>query len=430
MPYLIFLVTLFLSLHASPNEPTLTKIITPSSEVAGFDVDIDGKYSAIGSSGKVYIYKHSSSLGWELSSTIQPPIESESFGIQVAIEGNILVVADSYFGENGQGKIYIYQLDNTNWQVKYELEGSVEDDAELGYRIVINNGVIAASTEFGGGIYILRENQNPEDNQIYSIQKYVLPEIFSNEERGQFGAHIALKDNFLAAGAKPYLISVNEGPETQSHLGSCFIIDIENTENLQKISTTDPMINGFCGSIALTENHLITSSLDWFGVNQQIKLLSYKKDISGNWIKSDELVLPCNNDCDIADIDVSNNIIAATRFGVSSNLEDETIIEESYVQLFSINSSGRIQHLPSLPHKIYSDDVDSYFGWSISNNGNHVILGAPASTNGIISDKPQGAFYYFKIPMVGFSVPAMGSIGLLALGLSMLGLGAVRIKRK
>ena len=204
----------------------------------------------------------------------------------------------------------------------------------------------------------------------------------------------------------------------------------ENTENLQKISTTDPMINGFCGSIALTENLLITSSLDWFGVNQQIKLLSYKKDISGNWIKSDELVLPCDNDCDIADIDVSNNIIAATRFGVSSNLDDETIIEESYVQLFSINPSGRIQHLPSLPHKIYSDDVDSYFGWSISNNGNHVILGAPASTNGIISDKPQGAFYYFKIPMVGFSVPAMGGIGLLALGLSMLGLGAVRLRRK
>ena len=250
------------------------------------------------------------------------------------------------------------------------------------------------------------------------------------KRESRFGAHIALKDNFLAASAKPYLFSVNEGPYTQSHLGSCFIIDIENTENLQKISTTDPMINGFCGSIALTENHLITSSLDWFGVNQQIKLLSYKKDISGNWIKSDELVLPCNNDCDIADIDVSNNIIAATRFGVSSNLDDETIIEESYVQLFSINSSGRIQHLPSLPHKIYSDDVDSYFGWSISNNGNHVILGAPASTNGIISDKPQGAFYYFKIPMVGFSVPAMGSIGLLALGLSMLGLGAVRIKRK
>ena len=429
MPYLIFLVTLFLSLHASPNEPALTKIITPSSEVAGFDVDIDGEYSAIGSSGKVYIYKHSSSLGWELSSTIQPPIESESFGIQVAIEGNILVVADSYFGENGQGKIYIYQLDNTTWQVKYELEGLAQEDEELGYRIAINNGVIAAST-YGGSIYILRGKTNSVDNQIYSIQKYELPETFSNEERKRFGAQITLNDNFLAVSAKPNLSSVDGGPWTQSHLGSCFIIDIENTENLQKISTTDPMINGFCGSIALTENHLITSSLDWFGVNQQIKLLSYKKDISGNWIKSDELVLPCNNDCDIADIDVSNNIIAATRFGVSSNLDDETIIEESYVQLFSINPSGRIQHLPSLPHKIYSDDVDSYFGWSISNNGNHVILGAPASTNGIISDKPQGAFYYFKIPMVGFSVPAMGGIGLLALGLSMLGLGAVRIKRK
>ena len=63
----------------------------------------------------------------------------------------------------------------------------------LGIESVINNGVIAASTEFGGGIYILRENKNPEDNQIYSIQKYELPETFSNEEREQIWSSYRLK---------------------------------------------------------------------------------------------------------------------------------------------------------------------------------------------------------------------------------------------
>lgn len=428
MPYYLLVITFFFTLSAYSNEPTLSKIITPSSEVAGFDIDIDGEYSAIGSSGKVYIYKYSSSLGWELSSTIQPPIESESFGIQVAMEGEMLVVSDSYFGESSQGKIYIYQLNDDTWEVTYELEGSPQNDAELGYRIAINNGVIVASTEFGGATYILRENMNPEDNQIYSFTKYLLPDTFTNEERQQIGSHIALNNHSIAFSSKPYISSTNGSAYTQSHLGSCFVIDIQNTENLQKITTTDPMINGFCGSIALTDNYLITSSLDWFGINQQIKLLSYKKAVSGGWIVSDELVLPCDNDCDIADINVSNNIIAATRFGVSNALADEIIIEKSYVQLFSINTSGQIKHLPSLPLKIYSDDVDAYFGWSISNDGNNVVIGAPLSTNGIVSHKPQGAFYFFEIPMLGVSVPAIGGVGLIALGLSMLGLGAYRNK--
>ena len=54
--------------------------------------------------------------------------------------------------------------------------------------------------------YIFSEKiQNPEDNQIYSIQKYELPETFSNEEREQIWSSYRLKDNFLAASAKPYL---------------------------------------------------------------------------------------------------------------------------------------------------------------------------------------------------------------------------------
>ena len=430
MPYLIFLVTLFLSLHASPNEPTLTKIITPSSEVAGFDVDIDGEYSAIGSTGKVYIYKYDGVSGWTQFSTISPTVDSQFFGMEVALEGNILVTSDHWFGSDSRGKVYVYELQaGDTWELVYTLEGESDgwNDLELGYSVEINNGVIVAGSNpysgYSGEVYIIKKTGNDGSSSAYEYKKYTLPNTFSIEERHAFGQRLSLVGNTLAVTSSPVLQD-----DVQTHLGSCFIINIDNTDELHQITTTDPEVNGFCGNLALTKDFLITTSLDWFNINDNIKLFSYKKLSSGAWSIVDEFILPCDNDCGVIDLAVSNNILAITRFGIT-RFEDDAIIDESYIQLFSVDNSGEIEYLSSIPQKLSSNENNDYFGYSISHDGINYLVGAPASTNDMVSDNPQGAFYYFKIPMVGFSVTAMGGIGLLALGLSMLGLGAVRMRK-
>ena len=75
-----------------------------------------------------------------------------------------------------------------------------------------------------------------------------------------------------------------------------------------------------------------------------------------------------------------------------------------------------------------SDGAQSdYFGYSISIDGDTAVIGAYWG-DGISTD--SGSAYIFPLSQPHLNVPAMGGIGLLALGLSMLGLGVVRLSKK
>ena len=79
--------------------------------------------------------------------------------------------------------------------------------------------------------------------------------------------------------------------------------------------------------------------------------------------------------------------------------------------------------------KLTASDSSSedYFGNSVSIDGDTAVIGAYWG-DGISTD--SGSAYIFPLSQPHLNVPAMGGIGLLALGLSMLGLGVVRLSKK
>ena len=73
---------------------------------------------------------------------------------------------------------------------------------------------------------------------------------------------------------------------------------------------------------------------------------------------------------------------------------------------------------------------DDYFGQSISIENDTILIGAPYAD--YESNSNSGSSYFYTLPQIDIieeQVPAMGGIGFLALALSMLGLGAVRLRK-
>ena len=107
------------------------------------------------------------------------------------------------------------------------------------------------------------------------------------------------------------------------------------------------------------------------------------------------------------------------------DMSSETPDTETYIFVKEIDIWEQKQ-------KLIANDgsQDDYFGQSISIENGTILIGAPYADDDSNSD--SGSSYFYTIPQIDIveeQVPAMSGIGLLALGLSMLGLGAVRLRK-
>ena len=128
------------------------------------------------------------------------------------------------------------------------------------------------------------------------------------------------------------------------------------------------------------------------------------------------------------------------RFGYSVSIDGDTAVIGAYGDYDNGFTSGsayvyvRSNGVWIEQQKLTASDGEEndYFGFGVSIDGDTAVIGA---YEGDDNGDESGSAYIF--PLSSYlntseliNVPAMGGIGLLALGLSMLGLGAVRLRKK
>lgn len=106
--------------------------------------------------GAVYVYRHTAA-GWRFEGRLFAPHPSgySRFGISVAIDGDVLLVADARYSGSDRSRVYAYQRTNGHWRFKQMLTpaGDVAARRGLGTSMAVsgNAAVLGAPSAKVGG---------------------------------------------------------------------------------------------------------------------------------------------------------------------------------------------------------------------------------------------------------------------------------------
>ena len=295
----------------------------------GSSIALSGKYLVIGAdkseyltpSGVVYIYEEKNGE-WEFLQTIIPPNpeQDDFFGAEVAIDGSVIVVSRrDYVSNNGQGSVFIYELDGNMFTFKQKLNGSEINDWDVfGDRIAVNGDYIVASSglesqyertseegDLTGGAYVFKKDSTGNWSEIH----HLLPP--GKSVGGMFGDGLFLGDSIMFIGAPKDGLDIDDNTYL-IEVGSVYQYSLSEEGSWEFISKiTSPSRNAnanFGSSISFAENRLVVSApkdLNLNGINtgriysfintsSQWNFFSHteakgsnESDLFGNTIKSD-----------------------------------------------------------------------------------------------------------------------------------------------
>ncbi len=132
----------------------------------GESVAINGDTALIGASGedKAYVYREDSS-GWSLEQTLSTT-GTTSFGSSVAIDGDVAVIGDYNNGDMQEGAAYVFTRSGTTWSVAAKLVASSRSTSDgFGVQVAIDGDTIVVGADLddteatnAGAVYIFEKS--------------------------------------------------------------------------------------------------------------------------------------------------------------------------------------------------------------------------------------------------------------------------------
>lgn len=187
----------------------------------GWSVDLDGDVAIVGAPkrddcgkgvncniGAAYVFRHTAPGVWTLEQTLiaSDPQAGDSFGFDVAIEGDVAAISAPFDDDNGStsGSVYVFRRDGGGvWQ---EIDKVISSDGQasdfFGQSLAIGGGtlVIGASGESSAGgssgaVYVFEESA---PNDWTEVDKLVANDAFQGD---QFGFDVDIDGDAIVVGA-------------------------------------------------------------------------------------------------------------------------------------------------------------------------------------------------------------------------------------
>tara|TARA_A100001015_G_scaffold293864_1_gene370967 strand:+ start:387 stop:1664 length:1278 start_codon:yes stop_codon:yes gene_type:complete len=391
---------------------TADNVIT--NNVFGWDTALDGNTAVIGApkfdEGSIHVFERIDNIWTHIESISSPDWpQNDSFGKSVSIEGDTIAVGAPGLGN---GSVYIFEKNNTNWVFKQKLSSS--DGApfdNFGNAISINDDTLVIGAYFdddngfsSGSAYIFERL-----NGVWEEQQKLLPK--SGYYNNHFGRSLSLDNDYLIIGSPGYLAGA----------GAAYIFKKNNNiwEETDRLTPSSAVQYAYFGTTVDIENEI---SIVGAWADNSAFIFSNENNI---WIEKQKIVADdaVANDSFGSHVSIESDIIVV---GASRNSNNNIKTGSAYIFAKESNIWEQKQ-------KLITNDgsQDDYFGQSISIENGTILIGAPYADDESNSD--SGSSYFYTIPQIDIieeQIPAMSGIGLLALGLSMLGLGAVRLRKK
>jgi hypothetical protein len=203
-----------------PSPKVLQVTTLASNSYFGSSIAVSGNTAIIGASqatsgdgtphgGVIYYYSFSTTTGWTLQQTIQPPAASNmgQFGIQIAVSGSVMAVAT--FISSFQGGVYVYTLSGNVWSVTGSVLTAPDGGSGDGFGA---NGALAVS---GTTVFVGASSLNAAYVFNQSGGTWADPpsqELTSGDSTAQaFGGSLAVSGNTLIVGAFNSTGSLGQG---------------------------------------------------------------------------------------------------------------------------------------------------------------------------------------------------------------------------
>ena len=424
------------TLGTDPNDPTspLENKLTASDGAAddwfGYSVSIDGDTAIIGAifdrdngdfSGSAYVFVRINGVWSEQQKLTASDGEAyDQFGWSVSIDGDTALIA-AYGDGSYSGSAYVYVRSNGVWSEQAKLTASDAATSDyFGYSVAIDGDTAVI------GAYL-----NDDDNSG-STYVYVRSNGVWSEQAKLTASDAATSDYFgysVAIDGDTAVIGAYWDDDNGSNSGSAYVFVRSNGvwSEQQKLTASDGAAGDYFGSSVAIDGDTVVIGAHWDDDNDYNSGSAYVY-VRSNDVWSEQAKLTASD--------------GASRdfFGYSVAIDGDTALIGAYADNDNGANSGsafmyvRSNGVWSEQAKLTASDRAQYddFGYSVSIDGDTAVIGAYGDND---NGYDSGSAYI--LPLSSYlntseliNVPAMSGIGLLALGLSMLGLGAVRLRRK
>ncbi len=323
--------------------------------------------------------------------------EGDQSGYRVAIDGNTAVVGAYRDAAPGtrSGSASIYTFDGTNWVYQTELtasDGNAYDAFSSDVAISGNTAIIGAfgNDDLGstsGSAYIFAY-----DGSSWSEQALLLAS--DGDANDQFGHSVDIDGNTAVVGAFRDDGSVNGNVARDSGAAYIFTYDGTNWVEQAKLTTSDPMTNGFFGQSVTIDGNTVAIGANGEGENGVATFAgtTYVFTFDGtNWTETAKLTASDGDAYDhfgySVDIEGHNVLIGAQG-------DDDLGDSSGAAYIFTFDGTNWVEQ-----SKLAASDIDTrdLFGASVDIEGNTAVISAYYKDN-IINGNPvsySGAAYVF-----------------------------------
>ena len=345
------------------------------------------------------------------------------FGYSVSIDGDTAIIGAIFDRDNGDfsGSAYVFVRINGVWSEQQKLTASDgEAYDQFGWSVSID-GDTALIAAYGDGSYSGSAYVYVRSNGVWSEQaKLTASDAATTSD--YFGYSVAIDGDTAVIGAY-------WDDDNGSNSGSAYVFVRSNGvwSEQQKLTASDGAAGDYFGSSVAIDGDTVVIGAHWDDDNDYNSGSAYVY-VRSNDVWSEQAKLTASD--------------GASRdfFGYSVAIDGDTALIGAYADNDNGANSGsafmyvRSNGVWSEQAKLTASDRAQYddFGYSVSIDGDTAVIGAYGDND---NGYDSGSAYI--LPLSSYlntseliNVPAMSGIGLLALGLSMLGLGAVRLRRK
>lgn len=198
-------------------------------ESFGQSVDIHNRTAVVGATNAAFIFERQADDSWKEMKKLTPPQPAEGYGQEVAIYGDFLLVNAQWEDVNGiknSGAVYVYHRDEKNsWSLfeKIFLDAdTMEEEDEFGEALTIYENQILIGCPRGdmgeisgaGKVFLYQINQT---NIV--LKQTLFAKDFGRNKYG-FGERVAIGDDFIAIAEA----------QSREHKGSVYVFENKGDE--------------------------------------------------------------------------------------------------------------------------------------------------------------------------------------------------------
>jgi hypothetical protein len=340
------------------------------------------------SSGSAYLYQRQLDDSWSLVTklTVGDGAPGDHFGTSVSISGDTVVIGAPNRDELGSesGKVYIYERDsNGSWLLKAKLlasDGNSGDYFGGGVSISGHTIVVGAygADDGSGSAYVIRRDSN---GLWLEVSKLTASDGQSND---LFGLNVSISGDTIVIGA--YLDDYFFEDQ-----GSAYIYERDSNGLWPEVahlqSSDGYRSDTFGSSVGISgDTMVIGASRDDDNGDNSGSAYLYERDQNGFWLEVSKLTASDGQSED--------------KFGESVSISSEIVVIGAYADddngpfsgsayIYERNSSGSWPEAAKLTP--FDAPEFGWFGYSVSNSGDTVVVGTPTPNHG-------GDSYTFQLP--------------------------------